>query len=234
MTHSRPVCTRACASLLCALLGLAGCSPGTPVPSPPTPPPPLASAPPPAPVQPPAVPGLQVLAAGNAASPPSLTAVTNGSRVLIDTVQPLHPAARPAFQGLRLTQPGEQAADALLGWQRASGELVLVPQPAAAASAVTGGNAERRTLRFVEASQTTVVDSDQVLIFRGNVRLDLPDVALPGVADGRVLTLTLPRGETGQVNVRNVEGGTLTLSRGRSLQVMAVKRLGTWLVIGRV
>lgn len=168
---------------------------------------------------------LGVLAAGSASSPPSLTSVTQGQRAIIDTVQPLHPAARPLFHGLRLGPLAEQPADALLGWQRATGEVVLVPKPA--------GDAAPRNLRLVRRTQDLrLYEGDQVLVVLIHGAIALPDPAHPGVPDGRVLTLKVMGPDT-SLMVANVDHGQLGLRSGQALQLIASKELRTWLVIGR-
>jgi len=214
--------------LLAALFGLAGCNPGVSVPGT-VPPPPAPSVPPVTP--PPAT--LAVFAAGNAANPPSLTAVTQDQRVVIDAVQPLHPAASPSFQGLRLSQPGQQAADALLGWQRASGELVLVQAPLPPASSGPVGNSGRSTVRVVRAArELSIRDGDQVLVVQVNGSLDLPDVVQTRVPEGRLLTVKAGVG-VNALEVSNMDLGTVALRSGQSVQLIAVGGTPAWLVLGR-
>ncbi len=205
--------------VLASLSVLAGCSPGVSVPS----------APPP--TTPPSA-RLSVLAAGNASNPPSLTAVTQEQSVLIDAVQPLHPAATPSFRGLRLSQPSQQSADALVGWQRASGELVLVQQPTPAPSA-SGAHSGRSAVRVVRAARDLqVLNADQVLVLLAPGRLTLPDVVLSQVPEGRMLTVKTGAGVDG-AQLSNTDMGTLSLNAGQSVQVIAVREMAAWLVIGR-
>jgi hypothetical protein len=162
-----------------------------------------------------------------------LTAVTQGQRVVIDAVQPLHPAATPGFLGLRLSQPGQQAADALLGWQRASGELVLVQAPVPAASSAPAGNSGRSAVRVVRAARDlSLRDGDQVLIIQVSASLNLPDVVQTRVPEGRLLTIKAGAGAD-ELRLSNTDLGVLALRAGQSVQLIAVGGISTWLVLGR-
>lgn len=173
----------------------------------------------------------QVVAAGNAGSPPSLSAVTAANVVTVDTVQPLHPAAAPRFEGLSLTAPPVREAKVLLGWDEGSGELVRTPLPRPAAADV--GVWPMRYIDKVE--ELRLARGDHVLVVAPLAQtrqalLALPEPRDAGIDEGRVIVIKA----LGNLLVGGVEGdGRLGLEAGNSLTVIASQRLGRWLVIGR-
>lgn len=176
-------------------------------------------------------PATQVVAAGNADNPPSLTAVTAANAVTVDTVQPLHPAAAPRFEGLSLAAPPAREAKVLLGWDEGSGELVRTPLPPPAA--VDVGVWPVRYIDKVE--ELRLARGDHVLVvaplaLTRQALLALPEPRDGGIAEGRVIVIKT----LGNLLVSGVEGdGRLGLEAGNSLTLIASQRLGRWLVIGR-
>jgi hypothetical protein len=222
MSH-RPALTGAALSAAAALT-LSAC-----IVAPVTAPPPVTPPPAPAPAPAPAA-SLTVVAAGSASQPPSLTAVTQGQVVRLDTVQPLHPSATPRFNGLNLSSAGNAPADTLLGWNRATGQVVATPAPPATAPAAT------LTTRVVQTiNQLRVADGDQLLAVLVGGSLNLPALAAggEGARDGRVLVI---KALTNDLRVLGIEGsGRITLTRGQTLTLAAATRLDPpqWLVIGK-
>ena len=183
-------------------------------------------------------PATQVLAAGNADNPPSLTAVTTigttsettANQVVIDTVQPLHPKAGPTFDNLRVVNPGRTSADAMLGWHKETGELVLaeVPQPAAT-------DVGKWPIRLAKAAADLVVsDSDQVIAILVSGTITMPDIRRARITDGRVIVLKAVKG-VDLLQVLNVDEqpNGIRLQAGNALTVIASREMGVWLVIGR-
>jgi hypothetical protein len=170
----------------------------------------------------------QVFAAGNANNPPSLTAVPTGNRVVIDTVQALHPAAQPRFNRLNLTAPPEAAGATLLGWDANSNEVVRTSVPASSA------DVGRWPLRYMRSlREQRVAAGDQVLVNLVAGRLPLPDLTRGGVDEGRVIVLKAT--PNAPLSVLNVENGVVNLDGSMSVTVIAATKLDPpqWLVIGR-
>lgn len=175
-------------------------------------------------------PATQVLAAGNSDSLPSLTAVTTGNQVVIDTVQPLHPAAGPQFDSLRLVNPGRSSADAMLGWHKETGELVLTE--AALPVAVDVGKWPIRVAR--SPSDMVVTEQDQVIVILVSGDIAMPDLRGERISDGRVIVLKSVRG-VDVVQVLNVaeQPNGVRMQSGNALTLVASRELRMWLVIGR-
>ncbi len=176
----------------------------------------------------------QVLAAGNATSPPSLTAVTTGNRVVIDAVQPVHPTAQPRFNGLNLTSPPERPGTPLLGWDPANGEVVrtaiAVPSPV---------DIRIWSIRVVRDRPSLVVKPDDhvivVLPFPPNSIevLVMPKAGSAALKDGQVIVV---KSMISTLQVANVQNGTVVnLENGNSLTLIAATKIDPpqWLVIGR-
>lgn len=223
MSH-RPVLNGAALAATAALT-LSAC-----IVAPVTAPPPVTAAPTPAPAPAPApAPSLTIVAAGSAAQPPSLTAVTQGQVVTLNTVQPLHPAASPRFNGLNLSAAGNSTADALLGWNRATGQVVAMPAPAATTPAAT-----LTTRTAQSANELRVLDTDQLLVVLIDGSLSLPaPTAGDGAQEGRVLVI---KSLASQLRIAGIDGSTsISLARGQSLTLVAATRLAPprWLLIGK-
>ena len=173
----------------------------------------------------------QVLAAGNGTNPPSLSAVTTGNQVLIDSVQALHPAAAPTFSSLALTAPPTAAADALIGWHKRSGQLVLTEAP-------QGGTADvgKWPLRYVrKPNEMEVRDTDQVLVVLISAALRLPALDDGKISEGRVIVVRAGPGVT-DMNLSGFEGnGNVGMKSPNSLTLIAATLLDPpqWLIIGR-
>ncbi len=174
----------------------------------------------------------QVVAAGNATSPPSLTAVTNGNVVTLGTVQALHPAASPRFQALSLDKLPQRTTPTLVGWDASSGELVQTAAPQAAAVDVG-----QWAIRYVRtAAQLRVTDKDHVLVVTVNGVLALPDVKAGDISEGRVIVIKTS-GNVGELAVTGIEGdGRQVMKAPNSLTLIAATKLDPpqWLVIARV
>lgn len=172
----------------------------------------------------------QVVAAGNASSPPSLTAVANGNVVTINTVQPLHTAASPRLAALSLTSPPSvEAVDAMVGWRKKDGQLVLTAAPAAADVGVW-------PIRYVDKiGDLVVTNTDHVIVVAPlavtrAAELRMPDLKAGGFDEGRRIVVKA----LGGLLVSGFEGsGQLGLESGNSVTLIASVRLGQWLVIGR-
>ena len=179
-------------------------------------------------------PVTQVVAAGNADSPPSLTAVTTTAttnQVVIDTVQPLHPAAGPQFDSLRLVNPGRSSADAMLGWHKETGELVLTePAPPVA---VDVGKWPIRVAR--EPRDLVVSDQDQVILILISGEVAMPDLRSGRISDGRVIVLKAVGGGVDNLQVLNVgeQPNGIRLRSGNAVTLVASREFLLWLVIGR-
>ena len=173
----------------------------------------------------------QVLAAGNATKPPSLTAVTTGNQVLIDSVQALHQAAAPTFSALTLTAPPTAAADALVGWRKSTGQLVLTEAPQGGAADVG-----KWPLRYVrKPNEMEVRDTDQVLVVLINGGLRLPVLGDGKISEGRVIVVRAGPGVT-DMNLSGFEGnGSTGMKSPSSLTLIAATLLDPpqWLIIGR-
>lgn len=172
-----------------------------------------------------------VVAAGNADNPPSLTAVADGSVVVIDTVQPLHPAASPQFQALSLSGPPVDKADAVVGWRKQDGQLVLTQ--AAAPTDVT-----RWPMRYVAKVEELVLrDGDMVLAVLVDGSLNLPNPRTARIGDGRIVVITNVTANRLAVNGLTVGTDTISvgLARGQSVTLASAANLPFpgWLVIGR-
>lgn len=175
----------------------------------------------------------RVVAAGNAASPANLTAVTDGSVVTIDSVQPLHTGAAPTFAALALTRPpSSEAPDAMLGWRKKDGQLVLT------AGAAPTADVTRWPMRYVlKPDELVYRTGDMVLAVLVAGVLDLPDPRKDGLGDGHILVLSNVAAE--RLSVRGVTVGTdgtsLTVARGQSVTLVSAAGLPVpgWLVIGR-
>lgn len=174
----------------------------------------------------------QVVAEGNANNPPSLTAVTSGSVVTINTAQPLHPAAAPRFQALSLTSPPVvDAPDAVLGWRKQDGQLVL----SQAAAPVDVG---RWPMRYVTKVEELVLrDGDMVLAVLVAGTLNLPNPRTARIGDGRIVVVSNVSAERVvlaglSVGTDNTSG---SLARGQSVTLASGANLPFpgWLVIGR-
>ncbi len=175
-------------------------------------------------------PATQVLAAGNSDSPPSLTAVTTANQVSIDTVQPLHPAAGPQFDSLRLVNPGRTSADAMLGWHKETGELVLTEAPPPVATDVG-----KWPIRLAKAAPELVVsDKDQVIVVLVSGEIAMPDIRRDRIGDGRVIVLKAVKG-VDVLRVLNVDEQPdgIRLEPGNALTLIASREMRAWLVIGR-
>ena len=182
----------------------------------------------------------QVVAAGNASSPPSLTATANGNVVTINTVQPLHTAASPRLAALSLTSPpSSDAVDAMVGWRKKDGQLVLTQ----GSSAADVGIWPIRPLK--PAVDMAAGNGDHVLVMEGLAgqvtfvpRLTFPKPKAGGFDDGRVIVVKVTRGKgenRAAMTVAGVEGdAALTLGNGDSLTVIASTGLDQWLIIGQV
>ena len=227
MSH-RPVLNGAALAATAALT-LSAC-----IVAPVTAPPPVTAAPTPTPTPAPApapapAPSLTIVAAGSAAQPPSLTAVTQGQVVTLNTVQPLHPAASPRFSGLNLSAAGNSTADALLGWNRATGQVVAMPAPAATTPAAT-----LTTRTAQSANELRVLDTDQLLVVLIDGSLSLPaPTAGDGAQEGRGLVI---KSLASQLRISGIDGSTsISLARGQSLTLVAATRLAPprWLLIGK-
>ncbi|HEV6967653.1 hypothetical protein [Roseateles sp.] len=172
----------------------------------------------------------QVVAAGDASAPPSLTAVANGNVVTIDTVQPLHTAASPRFSALSLSRPPRsEAPDAMVGWRKQDGQLVLTQPPPAADVGV-------QPIRYIgRAEELKLVNDDHVVVVAAMpltrlVQLALPEPKAGGFDEGRVITVKA----LGGLAVSGVEGDKrIGLEAGNSVTLIASVRMGQWLVIGR-
>ena len=172
-----------------------------------------------------------VVAAGNADNPPSLTAVADGSVVVIDTVQPLHPAASPQFQALSLSGPPVDKADAVVGWRKQDGQLVLTQ--AAAPTDVT-----RWPMRYVsKVDELALRDGDMVLAVLLDGTLNLPNPRTLRIGDGRIVVITNVTANRLAVNGLTVGTDTISigLARGQSVTLASAANLPFpgWLVIGR-
>lgn len=201
-------------SLVCwaAAAGLAGCG-STPMASNPAPAPAPAAASP-----------VAVVAAGSAAAPASLTAVTQGQTVVLNTVQGLHPAAEPRFKSIQLSAPAEAPADSLLGWNRGTGQVVATPAV----------NPSVLKLRYVRsAADMRLTPQDQVVVVATSGRLALPDLARGGIEEGKVVVIKAMGAMTNLV-VSGLEGTLqVQVPVGKSLTVVAATRLDPpqWLAI---
>lgn len=173
----------------------------------------------------------QVAAAGNANTPPSLTAVTSGNVVTLDTVQPLHTAASPRFQALSLAALPQRTTPTLVGWDPSSGELVqtAAPQPGKVDVGVW-------PIRYVEKpGELGVTNADRVIVVAAFavtrlLELRMPDPRAGGFDEGRRIVVKA----LGSLLVSGFEGDKqLGLESGNSVTLIASVRLGTWLVIGR-
>jgi hypothetical protein len=173
----------------------------------------------------------QVVAAGNATSPPSLTAVTQGGVVTLDTVQPLHGSATPRFQALSLAALPQRTTAALVGWDPSSGELVQTAAPQAGKLDVGVW-----PIRYVEKPGDLVVtNADHVIVVSPlavarAAELRMPDLKAGGFDEGRRIVVKA----LGSLLVSGFEGsGQVGLESGNSVTLIASVRLGVWLVIGR-
>ena len=176
----------------------------------------------------------QVVAAGGASVPASLTAVTANNVVTINTVQPLHTGATPRFQALQLAVLPQRTTQSLVGWDASTGELVQTAAPQA-------GNVDvgQWGIRYARtAAQLVVSNKDHVIVVmlasvtRLNV-LDLPKLGAGDIDEGRVIVIKAATSSLGITNVEN--GKQMTLETGNSLTVIAALKLDPpqWLVIGR-
>lgn len=174
----------------------------------------------------------QVVAAGNASNPPSLTAVASGNVVTINTVQPLHGAAAPRFQALSLAALPQRTTPTLVGWDTSTGELVQTTAPQA--SAVDVG---QWGIRYVlKVNELVVTDKDHVLVVQVNGNLALPDLSRGDISEGRVIVIKLS-GNVTDFSVSGVEGaGRVGMKAPNSLTLIAATRMNPpqWLVIARV
>lgn len=173
----------------------------------------------------------QVVAEGNANNPPNLTAVSSGNVVTIDTVQPLHPAASPRFQALSLSGPPADKPDALVGWRKQDGQLVLTQAPAAA-------DITRWPMRYILKPEDLVLrDGDMVLAVLVVGTLNLPNPRTARIGDGRIVVVTNVTAD--RLAVGGITVGTDTVSvglgRSQSLTLASAANLPFpgWLVIGR-
>ncbi|MFG6428538.1 hypothetical protein [Roseateles sp. LYH14W] len=172
----------------------------------------------------------QVVAAGNASSPPSLTAVPAGNVVTINTVQPLHPAAQPRFNRLNLTAPPLNDGNIPpLGWDPATNEIVrTVPRPTA------GGDPGQWRVRYVRSlDEWRVTDEDHVLVGVVPGRLSMPDLRRGGISEGRVIVIKAT--PNAPVGIVNLDIGTINLDGAASITAIAATQMDPpqWLVIGR-
>jgi len=173
----------------------------------------------------------QVVAAGNANSPPSLTAVASANVVTINTVQPLHQAAAPRFQALSLAALPQRTVPTLVGWDASSGELVQTAAP-------PGGTTDvgQWRIRYVlKPDELRVTDDDHVLVILTSGQLQMPDLRRARISEGRVIVLKAVAPATG-VAIGGVEGdGRVGLETGMSVTLIAATRIDPprWLVIGR-
>lgn len=174
----------------------------------------------------------QVVAAGNTSSPPSLTAVTSGSTVTINTVQPLHTGAVPRFQALSLAALPQRSTQTVVGWDASSGELVQTAAPQGAATDV----GQWRIRYVLKPTELVVTDKDHVLVVQVNGNLALPDLSRGDISEGRVIVIKLA-GNVGDFVLSGIEGaGRQAMKTPNSLTVIAATKLDPpqWLVIARV
>jgi hypothetical protein len=173
----------------------------------------------------------QVVAAGNASSPPSLTAVTAANVVTINTAQPLHPSAAPRFQALSLAALPQRSVPALVGWDASSGELVQTAIPQGGATDVG-----QWRIRYVQKpEELAVTDEDHVLVILLSGQMQMPDPRRARISEGRVIVLKAVAPATGVV-IGGVDGdGRLGLETGMSVTLIAATKIDPprWLVIGR-
>ncbi|MFN3305124.1 MAG: hypothetical protein ACK44A_15615 [Roseateles sp.] len=171
----------------------------------------------------------QVVAAGNATRPPSLTAVTAGNLVTLDTVQPLHAAAQPRFERLNLSNPPQSDKAVPLGWDPERQEVVR----GVAGSADAG----RWRTRYVRKPNELVIsDEDHVVVILINGNLALPELGRGDISEGRVIVIKLKAGVSDFV-VSGVEGtNRVAMKDPNSLTLVAATLLDPpqWLVIARV
>jgi len=173
----------------------------------------------------------QVVAAGNASSPPSLTAVTNANVVTLNTVQPLHQAAAPRFQALSLAALPQRTVPALVGWDASSGELVQTAAP-------QGGTADvgQWRIRYVQKpNELAVTDEDHVLVIMISGQMQMPDLRRVRISEGRVIVLKVVAPATG-VTIGGIEGDArIGLETGMSVTLIAATQIDPprWLIIAR-
>ena len=173
----------------------------------------------------------QVVAAGNATSLPSLTAVTQGNVVTIDTVQALHSSASPKFNALSLTNPpSAEAPDAMVGWRK-DGQLVLTQSPAAVDIGLW-------PMRYVlKPEDLAFRNGDMVLAVLIAGTLALPNPRTSKVGDGRILVVTNVMADRVALTGLTVgnDGISMSLGRGQSVTLASAASLPTpgWLIIGR-
>ena len=170
----------------------------------------------------------EVVAAGNASSPPSLTAVTNANVVTLDTVQPLHATSQPRFGRLNLTSPPQSDNTVPLGWDPQSQEVVRAVERSVDVGVWP--------IRYIEKPGDLVVtNADHVLVVAAlsvtrMAELRMPDLRAGGFDEGRRIVVKA----LGSLLVTGFEGsGQMGLESGNSVTLIASVRLGTWLVIGR-
>jgi hypothetical protein len=174
----------------------------------------------------------QVVAAGSASSPASLTAVTAGNVVTINTTQPLHDKAAPRFEALSLSAPPSRTAAMSLGWDPSSGQVVTTSTPTEPQADIG-----KWGIRYVRKSdELSITDKDHVLVVLVNGNLALPDLLRGNISEGRVIVIKVKGGVSDFV-VSGIEGTTsVALKDPNSLTVIAAA--GTtppqWLVIARV
>jgi hypothetical protein len=170
----------------------------------------------------------QVVAAGDASSPPSLTAVTNGNVVTINTAQALHSTAQPRFDRLNLTSPPQSDSTVPLGWDPNRQEVVRAVERSVDVGVWP--------VRYIDKpNDLGVTNADHVIVvgaFAVTRRLELrmPDLRAGGFDEGRRIVVKVLSG----LLLSGFEGnGQLGLESGNSVTLIASVRLGQWLVIGR-
>lgn len=173
----------------------------------------------------------QVVAAGNASSPPNLTAVTSANVVTLNTVQPLHTTAQPRFNRLNLTAPPQSDSSLPLGWDPNTQELVRsVSRPV---------DVGLWGIRYVRTqAQLRVTNEDHVLVVALGLvtraaELGLPNLAAGGFDEGRVIVIKVM--SSGLLVSGAEDGKQIGLESGMSLTVIAATKFDPpqWLVIGR-
>lgn len=180
-----------------------------------------------------------VMAAGGAASPANLTAVTSstgsdgGTLVTIDTVQPLHTGAAPRFRALSLSALPQRATANLVGWDASTSELVRTSAPPAV-NVDVGRWAIRYVPNALELRNLKIEDDTHVLVILVDGTLTLPKLDDGKISEGRVIVIKCGPKVT-KLSLVGIDGESEPMKALNSVTFIAATKLDPpqWLVIAR-